>query len=897
MKQMIGSECLVDETTGLTAATTGNSGQTVAVGAANSLPPSSAVVRLDQMSGPVYTVPVPDMILDYMDFNDPMLALSSSIGQIGDFGLDLVWRFIHIVVTLCLIVSGIFELVESYAISLGLIQKYSSIDIEKLKCLAVVVDIEAARDVSKVIELLRWLTTIGVKQVGVFDSQGLLKKSKDMILEMVPRSVLLQETGENNISPDSIALEFISSFDNKEAVVKAANILLQKYLKSIHPENGEGENVFTESHLNEALRVVGECVHVPDLLLVYGPVRSHLGFPAWRLRYTEIVHMGSLKYMRYGSLLKAIHKFTGVRQNYGKVITLFIAGDKMAKSSPVKIPATSLEDYAHSPFHYAVVLGDHAGLTRLVSSLPKLTEPERIHTESDSASQERLAEQISAAIDRRDVPLRETPLHLAVRIGDVFAAETISSAGADITLQNAAGWSPLHEALCRRNAEITETVLRHQRRSAWCKWRRRLPHLIAVLRRMRDFYMEISFHFESSVIPFVGKIAPSDTYRIWKRGGDLRADTSLAGFDRFKIRRASQSFLFLGDGDEFLDVTSGTLLVLNREEKTILNAFENANDPISDGEIAGFCSRTSLYRPGMDVTKAELVEMTNWRRQAKTETIGEWRAKGYEVANVSFSFKSRKVRRQHGCSNVEEKEFQPSSSSRRSRKSVSLPAEGVPVAGSVPRIKEKEFVKSLSPSVWLTEDFPLKTEELLPLLDILANKVKAVRRMRELLTAKFPPGTFPVKLSIPVIPTVKVVVTFSKFVPLRPIDQFYTPLSSPRHLSAVVEDQCDVESEETSDIRTSTSSRSSFSTSSWRRLNITGTGKNAQRRLEEEQAQMVDPFSIATGYKWTSNSDNSGNELNYLLHCLHSHISTYLAHSTSFLSSLPRRAPRIRGST
>nr|VDC65489.1 unnamed protein product [Brassica rapa] len=807
-----------------------------------------------------------------MDFNDPMLALSSWIGQIGDFGLGLLWRFIHIVVTLCHIVSGIFEAVESYAISLGLIQKYSSIDIEKLKCLAVVVDIEAARDVSKVVELLEWLTTIGVKQVGLFDSQGLLKKSKDMILEMVPRSVLLQETGEKDTS--GIALEFISSSDNKEAVVKAANILFQKYLKSRHPGKDEGENVFTETHLNEALRVVGESVHVPDLLLVYGPVRSHLGFPAWRLRYTEIVHMGSLKYMRYGSLLKAIHKFTGVRQNYGKLFFKNVAKTNIKTSSPVKIPATSLEDYAHSPFHYAVVLGDHVGLTRLVSSLPKLTEPEQIHTESDSASQEHLAEQISASIDRRDVPLRETPLHLAVRIGDVFAAETISSAGADITLQNAAGWSPLHEAVCRRNAEITETVLRHQRRSAWCKWRRRLPHLIAVLRRMRDFYMEISFHFESSVIPFVGKIAPSDTYRIWKRGGDLRADTSLAGFDRFKIRRASQSFLFLGDGDEFLDVAPGTLLVLNRDDKTISNAFENANDPISDGEIAGFCSRTSLYRPGMDVTKAELVEMMNWRRQVKTETVGEWRAKGYEVANVSFSFKSRKVRRPHGCSNAEEKEFQPSSSSRRSRKSVSLPAEGVSVAGSVPRIKEKEYVKSLSPSVWLTEDFPLKTEELLPLLDILANHVKAVRRMRELLTAKFPPGTFPVKLSIPVIPTVKVVVTFSKFVPLRPIDQFYTPLSSPRHLSAAVEDQCDVESEETSDIGTSTSSRSSFSTSSWRRLSITGTGKSAQRRLEEEQAQMVDPFSIATGYKWTSNSDKSGNESNHLLHSLFTYFSS-----------------------
>ena len=77
---------------------------------------------------------------------------------------------------------------------------------------------------------------------------------------------------------------------------------------------------------------------------------------------------------------------------------------------------------------------------------------------------------------------------------------------------------------------------------------------------MRDFYMEISFHFESSFIPFVGKIAPSDTYKIWKRDGNLRADTSLAGFDGLKIQRADQSFLFLGDGDQSHDVPPGWLL-------------------------------------------------------------------------------------------------------------------------------------------------------------------------------------------------------------------------------------------------------------------------------------------------------------------------------------------------
>lgn len=41
--------------------------------------------------------------------------------------------------------------------------------------------------------------------------------------------------------------------------MKAANILLQRHLKASHPEKDEGDNVFTESHLNEALRVVGLC--------------------------------------------------------------------------------------------------------------------------------------------------------------------------------------------------------------------------------------------------------------------------------------------------------------------------------------------------------------------------------------------------------------------------------------------------------------------------------------------------------------------------------------------------------------------------------------------------------------------------------------------------------------
>jgi hypothetical protein len=71
--------------------------------------------------------------------------------------------------------------------------------------------------------------------------------------------------------------------------------------------------------------------------------------------------------------------------------------------------------YALSPAHHAVATRDHAALRRVLDALPRARRPEEIRTEADSAAEEACAEVVSAVIDRRDVPGRETPLHLAVR--------------------------------------------------------------------------------------------------------------------------------------------------------------------------------------------------------------------------------------------------------------------------------------------------------------------------------------------------------------------------------------------------------------------------------------------------------------------------------------------------
>lgn len=618
-----------------------------------------------------------------------------------------------------------------------------------------------------------------------------------------------------------------------------------------------------------------------------------------------------------------------------------------------------LTQYAHSPAHLAVARRDYAGLKRIISTLPQLSKAGEVKNEVESVEAELRADAVSIVIDRRDVPGRETPLHLAVRLRDPTSAEILMAAGADWSLQNENGWSALQEAVCTREESIAMIIARHYQPLAWAKWCRRLPRIIASASRIRDFYMEITFHFESSVIPFIGRIAPSDTYRIWKRGSNLRADMTLAGFDGFRIQRSDQTFLFLGDGysseDSNISLPPGSLIVLAHKEKEVTNALEGAGTVPTEAEVAhevALMSQTNMYRPGIDVTQAELVPHLNWRRQERTEMVGIWKAKVHDMLNVTVSVKSRRVpgamtdeelfsvdderlanggenddyddvltaeermqldsalhlgnsdglcdEEENGVldgkqnslggpydnceSNGSSKEKKgwfgwnkkgaknnsddpedskilnkfsklapeggnqrqvdnQKSSSQVQKEDIGDSKKGKDKGDKKKKKKglsteskhESEYKKGLRPVLWLTPDFPLKTEELLPLLDILANKVKAIRRLRELLTTKLPLGTFPVKVAIPIVPTIRVLVTFTKFEELQPMEEFSTPLSSPAHFQ---------------DARSKDSESSSWI--SWMKGSRGGQSSDSDSHRYKDD---VDPFQIPSDYTWIDSNE------------------------------------------
>lgn len=87
------------------------------------------------------------------------------------------------------------------------------------------------------------------------------------------------------------------------------------------------------------------------------------------------------------------------------------------------------------------------------------------------------------------------------------------------------------------------------------------------------------------------------------------------------------------------------------------------------------------------------------------------------------------------------------------------------------------------------------------------------------------------QIAIPIVPTIRVLVTFTKFEELQPSEEFSTPLSSPAHFQ-------DAKSKE---------SEGSTSWISWMRGSRGGQSSDSDSHRYKDE---VDPFQIPSDYTW-----------------------------------------------
>ena len=95
--------------------------------------------------------------------------------------------------------------------------------------------------------------------------------------------------------------------------------------------------------------------------------------------------------------------------------------------------------------------------------------------------------------------------------------------------------------------------------------------IFKTLESLPDFSIDLHFECQSSYIPFLNYVSPSDTYKIYKRGSNLRLDMTLIGFRKLQSIRGNLTVIYKGWGSN----NEGDLLLIDHDRKSVNSIFED----------------------------------------------------------------------------------------------------------------------------------------------------------------------------------------------------------------------------------------------------------------------------------------------------------------------------------
>ncbi|XP_049930553.1 ankyrin repeat domain-containing protein 13C-like [Epinephelus moara] len=380
------------------------------------------------------------------------------------------------------------------------------------------------------------------------------------------------------------------------------------------------------------------------------------------------------------------------------------------------------------------------------------------------------------SISQKDVH-GNTPLHLAVMMGHKECALLLLAHNAPVKIKNAQGWSPLAEAISYGDRQMITAILRKLKQQSRESVEDKRPKLLKALRELGDFYLELHWDFQSWV-PLLSRMLPSDACKIYKQGINIRLDTTLIDFTDMKCQRGDLSFIFNGDA-----APSQSFVVLDNEAKVYQRIHHEESEMETEEEVDILMSSdvysATLSTKSITFSRSQI----GWLfREDKTERVGNFLADFYAVNGLVLE--SRK-RREHLSEedilrnkaimeslskggSISEQNFEPVR-----RQSLTAPAPNTisweeyitAEHGKPPHLGRelvcKESKKNFKATVAMSQDFPLGIESLLNVLEVIA-PFKHFNKLREFVQMKLPPG-FPVKLDIPVFPTITATVTFQEF--------------------------------------------------------------------------------------------------------------------------------------
>uniref|UniRef100_A0A8D0GX43 Ankyrin repeat domain 13D n=1 Tax=Sphenodon punctatus TaxID=8508 RepID=A0A8D0GX43_SPHPU len=376
-------------------------------------------------------------------------------------------------------------------------------------------------------------------------------------------------------------------------------------------------------------------------------------------------------------------------------------------------------------------------------------------------------------------PRGRTPLELAVSLGNLESARALLRHNANVGQENASGWTVLQEAVSTGDPEMVQLVLQYRDYQRATQRLAGIPELLNKLRRAPDFYVEMKWEF-TSWVPLVSKMCPSDVYRVWKCGENLRVDTTLLGFEHMTWQRGRRSYIFKGEDENAVVmevdhdkqvVYTETLSLALHEPELMLAAMQPSEEHVAS-RLTSPIVFTHLDTKNIAFERNKS-GIWGWRSE-KMETISGYEAKVYSASNVELITKTRTehlsdqdktrnkgsktpfqsflgIAQQHASQNGAPvlQSASPTNPTAITPEEYFDPNFNLESRNIGRPIEMSSKVQRFKATLWLCEDPPLSlVEQVTPIIDLMAISNAHFAKLRDFITLKLPPG-FPVKIVYP----------------------------------------------------------------------------------------------------------------------------------------------------
>lgn len=390
---------------------------------------------------------------------------------------------------------------------------------------------------------------------------------------------------------------------------------------------------------------------------------------------------------------------------------------------------------------------------------------------------------LSSFIRHNDVAKKDkhgnTALHLAVMLGRKECVQILLAHGAPVKAKNCLGWSTLAEAISYGDRQTISTLFRKFKQQAREQMEERRPSVMKALSQIKDFYMELKWDFQSWV-PLVSRLLPSDVCKIYKSGTSIRLNLTIVEFSDMKWERGDVSVIFRGDEPHYdsLTVLDNVAKVYQKmRNDTMEMEIEDEVDILMSSDILA----AQMSTKNITFTRAQ----SGWifREDKKEKVAGQFESDLYYINGLVLESKKR---REHLSSDDLQKNKLMMENFAKGGLSA-LDCNGEPVrrsslnpppecsttweeyisaepgryTGLGRELVYKESTKNFHATVAMSDDFPLSVDMLLNVLEVVA-PFRHFSKLREFVALKLPSG-FPVKIDIPILPTVSAKITFQEF--------------------------------------------------------------------------------------------------------------------------------------